>query len=288
MTKAITTNKPKCQPFVKWAGGKRGLLSQLLPLFPKEFKNYFEPFVGGGAVFFELYSQGLLDDKEVYLSDINSELINTYEAIKNKPQELIKLLKEYKKNNSSDFFYELRTLDRNDDFSKLDDVLRAGRFIYLNKTCFNGLYRVNKKNQNNVPYGKYKNPNICDAENIFLVSDALKNVKIKNSSFENVLEHAKKGYFIYFDPPYHPLTQTASFTAYSESGFFENEQIKLYETFKKLSLMDCKIALSNSDTEFIKNLYKEFNVQKIKANRFINSNGKNRGKIDEIVVRNYE
>lgn len=287
MTKTISTCKPKCQPFVKWAGGKRGLLSQLLPLFPKDFENYFEPFVGGGAVFFELYSSGLLDGKEVYLFDINSELINAYNVIKTNPQKLIKYLKEHKKNHSHDFFYEIRELDRKENFTKLDKIFRASRFIYLNKTCFNGLYRVNKKNQNNVPFGRYKNPNICDEEVIFLASEALQNVHVKNISYKNVLKYAKKGDFIYFDPPYFPLTPTASFTSYSEFDFLEKEQIELFEVFKKLSQKGCNVALSNSDTDFIEDLYSQFEIQKIKANRFINSKSKGRGKIDEILVRSY-
>lgn len=285
MIKAIPRGKKKHQPFVKWAGGKRGLLSQLLPLFPEKFNNYFEPFVGGGAVFFELYSLGLLEGKEVFLYDINSELVNTYNVIKKEPIKLIKLLYDYKKNHSSDFYYKIRSLDREKSFSKSGKIQRAARFIYLNKTCFNGLYRVNKKNQNNVPFGRYSNPNICDEEVIYLASEALKDVHIKNISYKNIVKYAKSGDFVYFDPPYLPLTPTANFTSYNNTNFLEDEQKMLFEIFKELSGNGCKAALSNSDTSFIKNLYNEFEIKKIKANRFINSRSKERGKINEILVR---
>ena len=152
----------KIQPFIKWVGGKRGLLSQILPLLPKEFNNYFEPFVGGGALFFELQKQGRLNGKKVYLFDINSELINAYQVIKSSPESLIENLAKFKEQHSKEFYYEVRAWDREENFLELDSIIRATRFIYLNKTCFNGLYRVNKKNQNNVPIGSYKNPNICE------------------------------------------------------------------------------------------------------------------------------
>ena len=155
----ITINK--AQPFIKWVGGKRGLLSQILPLIPKDFNNYFEPFIGGGALFFELYSLGLLRDKNIYLFDINTELINTYNMVKNNPMALINELEIFKEKHSKEFYYEVRAWDREEGFLERGELLRATRFIYLNKTCFNGLYRVNKKNQHNVPIGNYKNPNIC-------------------------------------------------------------------------------------------------------------------------------
>lgn len=201
------------QPFVKWVGGKRGLLSQIIPHIPKDFNNYFEPFIGGGALFFELKKLGVLKNKKIYISDVNSELINAYKIIRDYPIKLIDELKEFKKNHSKEFYYEIRAWDRDDSFLNIDKVLRATRFIYLNKTCFNGLYRVNKNNQNNVPMGSYKNPNICDEEVLYSVSEALKEVNIFNSSYQELLKYTLEGDFIYFDPPYYPLTQTSSFTS---------------------------------------------------------------------------
>ncbi|WP_198305442.1 DNA adenine methylase [Arcobacter vandammei] len=284
MTSPVIKNRT-FQPFVKWVGGKRGLLSQIIPLLPKKFNNYFEPFVGGGALFFELYSLGLLKNKEVFLFDINSELINAYNVVKNSPTQLIKELEILKQNHSKEQYYEIRAWDREEDFLKRSDVQRASRFIYLNKTCFNGLYRVNKKNQNNVPIGSYKEPNICDYEVILNASFALKNVTILNTSYREVLKHASKGDFVYFDPPYYPLTQTSSFTSYSEFDFLEKEQKELFEVFKNLSMIGCNVMHSNSDTEFIKNLYKDFEIVEILANRFINSKSEGRGKISEIIIK---
>jgi DNA adenine methylase len=276
----------KFQPFVKWVGGKRGLLSQIVPLVPEEFNNYFEPFVGGGALFFELYSQGKLTNKKTYLFDINAELINAYNIVKNNPTQLIKELQLFSTNHSKEFYYEIRDWDRQENFLKTSDLLRATRFIYLNKTCFNGLYRVNKKNQHNVPMGHYKNPNICDEETIYSSSEALQNAIILNTSYKDTTKYASSGNFVYFDPPYYPLTATSSFTSYSEFNFLDKEQKELFEVFKKLDKKGCKVAHSNSDTDFIKELYKEFEIEYIQANRFINSKGSGRGKINEVFIRN--
>ncbi|NPA81409.1 MAG: DNA adenine methylase [Epsilonproteobacteria bacterium] len=275
------------QPFVKWVGGKRGLLEQIIPLFPIKFNNYHEPFVGGGAVFFELYSKEFLKNKKVILSDINEELIITYQVVKEKPLELIKRLEEYKENHSNEFYYEIRELDRKNNYKTLSPLEKATRFIYLNKTCFNGLYRVNKKGFFNVPIGRYKNPNIVDREIILSASEALQNVTILHQSFEKVLKYVKKGDFIYFDPPYYPLNKTSNFTSYNSNCFLEEEQIKLYNVFKELDKMGCYVALSNSDTIFIKELYKEYDINIVNANRFINSKSSGRGKISEVLVRNY-
>ena len=283
------SNFTKYQPFVKWVGGKRGLLSQILPLIPKEFNNYFEPFVGGGALFFELSSLGLLKGKKVYLFDINAELINAYHVVKNSPTELIKSLKKFQEKHSKEFYYETRALDREENFSKKSDIFRATRFIYLNKTCFNGLYRVNSKGYHNVPMGSYKNPNICDELVIYNASEALQNAIILNTSYKDVILHTSQDDFVYFDPPYYPLTITSSFTSYSEFSFLEKEQIELFKVFKELDKKSCKVIHSNSNTDFIKKLYCEFYVGEIRANRFINSKSSGRGKISEILVRsNYE
>jgi len=278
----------KYQPFIKWVGGKRGLLKQLLPLFPKEFKNYHEPFLGGGAVFFELYSLGYLEDKKVYLSDINSELVNTYNVVKNNPIDLISNLEIYKEKHSKDFYYETRALDREDRFLKISELERATRFIYLNKTCFNGLYRVNKKGYFNTPIGSYKNPNIADKDTILSASSALQNAVIINQSFAKVIENSDKDDLVYFDPPYYPLNVTSSFTAYDSNCFLEDAQFELFEVFDTLSDEEVKVLHSNSDTTFIKDLYKKYNINLVTANRFINSKSNGRGKINEVLIRSEE
>jgi len=288
MTARINTLYTKqYQPFIKWVGGKRGLLEQILPLFPKKFNNYYEPFIGGGAVFFELFSKGLLNGKKIILSDINSELVNTYNVVKNNPHELISNLEYYKKKHSKEFFYQIRELDRKSDYNKLSNLEKATRFIYLNKTCFNGLYRVNKKGYFNTPIGSYKNPNIADKEIILSASIALQNAKILYQSFTEVVKYAKKDDLVYFDPPYYPLNATSSFTSYDSNCFLEDEQVKLFKVFEQLSNKGIKVALSNSDTDFIKKLYKNYDINIVNANRFINSKSSGRGKIKEVLVRNY-
>ncbi len=289
MTQLINQNIniSKIQPFVKWVGGKRGLLSQITPLLPKKFNNYFEPFVGGGALFFELQKQGKLDGKKVYLFDINSELVNAYNIVKESPKKLIEKLFEFKENHSKEYYYEVRAWDREDNFLELDKITRASRFIYLNKTCFNGLYRVNRKNQNNVPMGSYKNPNICDSDIIYSASYALQNATILNASYIDVLKYATKDDLVYFDPPYYPLNPTSSFTSYSEFEFLDREQEELFELFSELDRKGAFVVHSNSDTEFINELYNKFDIKKIQANRFINSKGSGRGKISEVLVRNF-
>jgi len=287
MTKSLNRNDvKKAQPFIKWVGGKRGLLSQIIPLLPKTFNNYFEPFVGGGALFFELYAQGKLEGKKAYLFDINAELINTYEVVRDNPSELIDKLNEFKTKHSKERYYKVRAWDREDKFLELDTLTRAARFIYLNKTCFNGLYRVNKSNQNNVPIGSYKNPNIADEEAIYNASEALKYATILNATYKDVLKYATKDDLVYFDPPYYPLTPTASFTSYSEFEFLDKQQEELFETFYTLDTKGCHVVHSNSDTTFIKELYEKFDIQYIQANRFINSKSSGRGKISEVLVRN--
>ena len=278
----------KYQPFIKWVGGKRGLLKQLLPLFPKEFKNYHEPFLGGGAVFFELYSLGYLKDKKIYLSDINSELINTYNVVKDNPIDLISNLEIYKEKHSKDFYYETRALDRENGFLKTSELERATRFIYLNKTCFNGLYRVNKKGFFNTPIGSYKNPNIADKDTILSASNALQNAIITNQSFVKVIEDSDKDDLVYFDPPYYPLNVTSSFTAYDSNCFLDNEQFELFEAFEILADKKTKVLHSNSDSSFIKDLYNKYDTSIVTANRFINSNSSGRGKINEVLIRSKE
>jgi len=286
MTAKINTLYTKqYQPFIKWVGGKRGLLNQILPLFPKEFNNYYEPFIGGGAVFFELFSKGLLNGKKIILSDINSELINTYNLIKDNPYELINNLENYKEQHSKEFYYQIRELDRKEDYKNLSNLEKATRFIYLNKTCFNGLYRVNKKGYFNTPIGSYKNPNIADRDVILSASEALQNATIKQQSFKEILKEVKKGDLVYFDPPYYPLNATSNFTSYDSNCFLEDEQFELFEIFDKLADNGAKVVQSNSDTDFIKELYKKYNTNIVNANRFINSKSNGRGKITEVLIR---
>ncbi len=277
-------NKPK--PFVKWVGGKRQLLKQfkMMSLYPpKDFNpskaKYFEPFVGGGAVFFDLLPQ------KAVLSDLNSELVITYNVIKNDVKKLIKSLKKHK--NNKDYFLKIREKEP----QKLSDVERASRFIYLNRTCFNGMYRVNSSGRFNVPFGSQSNPLICDEQNLFKVSDSLKNVKIVEQDYKQVLKEAKKGDFIYFDPPYYPINRTSSFTSYTANGFLEKEQEELRDTYFELHKKGCFVMLSNSNTEFIKKLYlgldKKVKVHKVEATRMINSDATKRGKIKEVLVINY-
>ncbi len=266
---------------VKWVGGKKQLLSQFDLLFPKEFNNYFEPFAGGGAVAFYLLKTRA--PKKVFLSDINEELIDTYNVVKENPEKLIKILKEYKRNHNKENYYVVRAKDP----KQLSKLERAARFIYLNKTCFNGLYRVNLKGGFNVPMGNYKNPSIVNNKDLTEISNLLKNVQIELKQFHEAIENAKEGDFVYFDPPYYPLNKTSNFTSYNKDSFLEKEQIELSEIFKKLDERGVKVMLSNSDTEFIKELYKNYNQTFVQAKRMINSNAKKRGAINELVITNY-
>ena len=267
--------------FVKWAGGKKQLLLQFKNLFPREITTYHEPFVGGGSVAFHIIKNH--KPKKVYISDINEELINCYNVIKNNAKELIWILKQYAKTHNKETYYKFREQN----LEPLSKVQRAARFIYLNKTCFNGLYRVNGNGKFNVPIGSYKKPAIVQEEDLKEISWLLKNVIIKKTSFETVLNRAKKGDFIYFDPPYYPLKKGQSFTTYTKQNFLEKEQEKLAKTFKNLDKRGCLVMLSNSDTEFIKNLYKEYNISTVKARRMINCDATKRGAINEIVITNY-
>lgn len=279
----LISQKPK--PFVKWVGGKRQLLKQFrdLGLYPPELfdpttNTYYEPFVGGGAVFFDLLPE------RAELSDLNRELVITYNVIKNNINELIFSLKQHIYD--KEYYLEVRAKNVNE----LSDIEVASRFIFLNRTGFNGLYRVNKKGQFNVPFGRYSNPVICDEENLRRVSKELQNVIIKHQDYKSVLKNAQKGDFIYFDPPYYPLNRTSSFTAYISESFLEKEQTELRDTFVELHKRGCYVMLSNSDTPFINDLYSEIDgatIHKITAGRAINSKGSGRGKITEVLVTNY-
>lgn len=272
----------KAQPFVKWVWWKRQLISQFENLFPKEFNDYFEPFLWWWAVFFNLQKE------KSFLSDVNEELINTYQVIKEKPTELLDFLKSIK--HSKESFLEIRWWDRKKWRPKNhSNIERAWRFIYLNRTWFNGLYRVNSKWQFNVPMWSYSNPNYVQEENIINTSKLLNktNAEIKLQSFEKVLEKAKSGDFVYFDPPYDVLTESANFTSYDKSWFGRDMQEKLRDIFVELDKKWCKVMLSNHNTPFIREIYKWFRFEIVKASRMINSNASGRWKIDEIVVLNY-
>lgn len=266
--------------FVKWAGGKKQLLEQFKPLFPEKIERFFDTFVGGGAVAFFIIKN--YKPKEIFLSDINEELINTLNVIKSNVGELIKELKEHKIKTNKEYFYKIRELMP----ESLNKVERASRFIYLNKTCFNGLYRVNSKGGFNVPFNNTKNPLICPEESLKEISKLLQNAKIEVKQFYEIEKEVKKGDFVYFDPPYYPLKRE-SFTTYTKEVFLEKEQERLAQLFKALDKKGCKVMLSNSDTEFIKSLYKDYPINFVKANRMINCDATKRGKINELVVTNY-
>ncbi len=267
------------RPILKWAGGKRQLLASFVPFLPREFNTYIEPFVGGGALFFHLRP-----DKSV-LIDNNPELMNVYNVIKHDVHELIASLKHHK--NEKSYYYAIRDMDRDKNiFEKLSDVERASRTIYMNHVCFNGLYRVNRRGEFNVPFGQYTSPLICDEANLLVVHDILQDVKLVTGNFDLCLEHARAGDFVYFDPPYVPLSVTSSFTSYTSDAFDQVAQQALYNVFKALDARGCKVMLSNSHCDFVLDLYKEYRVETIMASRAINCNAERRGKIKEVLVLN--
>lgn len=269
-------------PVVKWVGGKRQIIREILKYIP-EFSTYYEPFLGGGAVLFAL------QPNQAVVNDQNEELINMYKVIRDNVEELIYHLSQHK--NEKEYFYRIRELDRNKKaYSKLSNVERAARIIYLNKTCYNGLFRVNRAGQFNTPFGNYKNPKIVDEVTLKAVSRYLSNadVKILNCDFEEAVEDIKKGDFVYFDPPYDPVSDTASFTGYDKGGFGKSEQIRLKKVCDRLNARGIKFLLSNSATEFILDLYKDYNITFVKARRAINSVPEKRGEIDEVLVMNYD
>lgn len=296
--------KVQVKPFVKWAGGKGQLLNEIRRRYPEglggSINKYVEPFIGGGAVLFDVLSN--YDIKEVYISDVNFELINCYKTIKDDCANLIELLgvmkTEYMSNlDQKDYYYQKRErfnllkLEQNVE----DELEKAALFIFLNKTCFNGLYRVNKKGGFNVPMGAYKNPNICDKENLTNISKALKNVTIHCASYEKSIDFIDENAFVYFDPPYRPLTESSSFTAYTEFEFNDVEQSKLADFIEIVTDRNAKIILSNSDPKnidsddnFFDDLYSSFNIDRVQATRMINSKSDARGKINELIITNVE
>ncbi len=272
-------------PVLKWVGGKRQLLGDIIPMIPNKYSNYVEPFIGGGALLFELQPENAI------INDYNIELINVYTVIRDKPDELIKQLNYHKERNTSEHFYKVREYDRDTEFySQMTSVQRAARIIYLNKTCYNGLYRVNSSGQFNTPYGKYKNPNIVNEPVIRAMSNYFKNknIQIINGDYKKTLEKLRRGDFVYLDPPYMPISSSASFTGYTENGFNEEKQIELKNECDKLNKKGIKFLQSNSDCEFIRELYKDYKIKIIKAKRSINSKGNLRGEINEVLIYNYD
>lgn len=274
----------KAKPFVKWAGGKRQILDKLNKLIPEEFNTYYEPFVGGGALLFDLAP------KCAVINDSNRELMNVFNVLCNekKYSKMCKYLNKFERKHSEEFYYEIRNIDRNmHKFKRFNESKRAARTIYLNKACFNGLYRVNSKGEFNVPFGKKNTVNTYDGENLLNVHSylTLNDVKILSIDFEDAVNDAKEGDFVYFDPPYDSDTNT--FNSYTEGGFNKDEQRRLAKVFKLLDERGVKVMLSNHNTILVKELYKDYNIHVIEAKRSINSNGKNRGNVEEVIITNY-
>jgi len=280
----ITVIDPK--PFVKWVGGKRQLMQELENNFPKQFDAYHEPFLGGGAVMFNLLSKK--PKLPCNVSDFNADLILAYVTIRDKVGKLIESLEDHSKNyqkNSTEYYYQVRTQEPKQQIEKVS------RLIFLNRTCFNGLYRVNKKGKFNVPLGRYTNPNIVNKENLITVSKILRSDKIKIScrGFEAVLDDAKKGDLVYFDPPYQPISNTANFTSYTHRDFTEDDLEKLVDLANQLNSKGCHVLLSNSNSKIVKDYFSEkhWSISEISANRAINSNSKKRTGHKEIIIKNY-
>ena len=270
-------------PVLKWVGGKRQLLPSIKPMLPKRITSYCEPFVGGGAVLFDL------QPKSAIVNDINSDLILVYTVIRDNVEALIKLLETYP--NEEGFYYELRNIDREQEkYDKLSEIEKAARVIFLNKTCYNGLYRVNNSGKFNSPFGKYKNPNIVNAPVLRAVSAYFNSSEITFSTadFELVLEQVRRGTFVYLDPPYDPVSDTSSFTGYSKGGFSREQQIQLRECCDKLNARGVKFMLSNSATDFIREQYSNYHITIVQAKRAINSVASKRGDVDEVIITNYE
>ena len=264
------------KPLLKWAGSKRYLLPKILPRLPEKIRTYYEPFLGGGAVFFALAAERRFE--RAFISDANEELTDTYRAIAHKPLEVIKHLSKHVY--EADYYYSVRAS------RPRSLAARAARMIYLNRTGFNGLYRVNKKGDFNVPFGRYTNPTICDEENLLLASAVLRHstVAIGGVDFEAAVKKARKGDVVYMDPPYAPVSKTSNFTSYAKGGFDEAAQLRLRDCFKALDERGVHVLLSNSDTPFVRRLYNGFHISEVKAPRRINSKGAKRGDVTELLI----
>lgn len=267
---------PDASPFLKWVGGKGRLLGQYEDLFPESFERYHEPFVGGGAVFFNLAPE------DARLSDYNGRLIETYTVIRDRLPELVERLQAHKARHDKTYYYRQR--ERMNAPRGLDAVGRAALFIYLNKTCFNGLYRENRRGEFNVPMGRYANPKVLDLQNLVAAHHALQGVELAQASFTSVLDHAQEGDLVYFDPPYVPVSATSSFTSYTKLKFDDALQIELAQTFAKLARRGCYVMLSNSDCDYVRELYAGWRIESVTAGRSINSRADRRGRVGEVVV----
>ncbi len=268
-------------PVLKWVGGKRQLLGELLPLVAKvPYERYIEPFFGGGALFFSVLP------KNAIINDYNRSLMEIYEVIRDDTEDLISRLKIHEANHGKEYFYEIRGMDRRADYENLSPVERAARLLYLNKTCFNGLFRVNGKGQFNVPFGRYKHPNIVNEEGLCAAAACLREegITISSKDYREVLAQARPGDFVYLDPPYMPISASSSFTSYTDKGFSYEEQKALKEACDDLRNRGIPFIESNSDSEEIRELYKDYDVRQVKARRSINSRGAKRGKIDEVLI----
>ncbi len=280
----------QASPFLKWAGGKRRLLAQIDPFLPLRFERYIEPFVGGGALFFHLRGQGRITHGAV-LNDLNAEVMNCYRVLQDEARvdELITRLRRHARRVlDKDYYYRVRAWDRVPTFRRRSPVERAARTVFLNHTCYNGLYRLNKSGQFNVPYGKWRRPpSLFDEGNLWACHRALEGVELREESFEACLARARRGDFVYLDPPYHPLSRTASFTTYTGTEFREEHQRRLAELFGELDRRGCRLLLSNSATALIRRLYGGYRSETLLAARAINSKAAGRGKIKELLVMNY-
>jgi len=270
---------PSARPFVKWAGGKRQILSELMSRIPNTFGRYFEPMLGGGALYFAL------QPKSAVLNDTNQELINVFNTVRGNVDALIGNLKQHQ--HSEDYYYALRAKDQSKEYDKWTNVEKASRFIYLNKTCFNGLYRVNSKGFYNVPFGDYKNPKIVDEENLRAGALLLRSAKITCGSYLEVEAKASSGDFVYIDPPYLPISKTSSFTSYTKDGFSIDDHFELSALCQRLDKKGVQFMVSNSFTHVVLGAFKNFKTELIKANRAINSKASGRGKITELIITNY-
>lgn len=270
------------RPFLKWAGGKRQLLQELMARVDSagQYGRYHEPFVGGGALFFEMVRTGRLR-RNATLSDSNPNLIDAYWGVKKDVERVIHLLRTHESRHSKEYYYRVRARVPE------DRLERAARIIYLNRTCYNGLYRENRKGQFNVPCGRYKNPTICDEDNLRAVAKALKKARIETRHFATTTERAQAGDLVYFDPPYHPVSKTASFTSYEKNGFDAGAQWQLADVFRQLDKMGVKLILSNSMTSLVRELYAPFKIEQVFANRPVNSRSDRRGRVREALVSNF-
>lgn len=271
------------QPVLKWAGGKRQLIPQLEKFFPKKFTTYYEPFIGGGAILFHL------QPKHAVINDYNEDLINCYKCIKDNLEELIEKLKYYETKNDSDSYYEIRAIDRMDEYKNWNPVEKAARLIYLNRTCYNGLFRINSAGQFNSPFGFYKNPCICNEVVLRAMNKYFNenNIEFRTGDFFDACKDAPKNSFIYLDPPYDQYEEQVNFVGYTKNGFSRNDQIRLKDMCDILIEKGCYVMISNSNTEFIRNLYSDtakYIIHTINARRNINSNAQDRGEIEEVLI----